>query len=99
MRAVPASSEVAVTLPDGIARHARPAGAFVKTALSFKSQVASLARARLRELAGAITSKTFTNECRTGTIRDFACDEGGEVVMCTVYDGEVAHGLFAVGAS
>ena len=36
---MPASSEVAVTLPDGIALHARPAGAFVKTALSFKSQV------------------------------------------------------------
>jgi phosphotransferase system HPr (HPr) family protein len=39
MRAVSASSEVAVALPDGVALHARPAGAFVKTALSFKSQV------------------------------------------------------------
>jgi phosphocarrier protein HPr len=39
MRAVPASSEVAVTLPGGVALHARPAGAFVKTALGFQSQV------------------------------------------------------------
>jgi phosphotransferase system HPr (HPr) family protein len=36
---VPASSEVAVALPDGVALHARPAGAFVKTALSFHSQL------------------------------------------------------------
>ena len=36
---MPASSEVAVALPDGVALHARPAGAFVKTALSFHSQV------------------------------------------------------------
>ena len=38
-RVVPASSEVAVALPDGVALHARPAGAFVKTALGFQSQV------------------------------------------------------------
>jgi phosphocarrier protein HPr len=36
---VPASSEVAVNLPDGVALHARPAGAFVKTALGFKARV------------------------------------------------------------
>jgi phosphotransferase system HPr (HPr) family protein len=36
---VPASSEVAVALPDGVALHARPAGAFVKTALQFTSRV------------------------------------------------------------
>lgn len=39
MRAVPASSEVAVSLPDGVALHARPAGAFVKTALGFESRL------------------------------------------------------------
>jgi phosphotransferase system HPr (HPr) family protein len=39
MLAVPASSEVAVSLPAGVALHARPAGAFVKTALAFKSSV------------------------------------------------------------
>jgi phosphocarrier protein HPr len=36
---VPASSEVAVALPEGVALHARPAGAFVKTALKFQSTV------------------------------------------------------------
>ena len=36
---MPASSEVAVTLPDGVALHARPAGTFVKTALRFESNV------------------------------------------------------------
>ena len=36
---MPASSEVAVTLPEGVALHARPAGTFVKTALGFQSQV------------------------------------------------------------
>jgi len=35
---VPASSET-VTLPDGVALHARPAATFVKTALKFKSRV------------------------------------------------------------
>ena len=34
---MPASSEVAVALPDDVALHARPAGAFVKTALRFQS--------------------------------------------------------------
>jgi len=34
---VPASSEVAVALPEGVALHARPAGRFVKTALGFQS--------------------------------------------------------------
>jgi phosphocarrier protein HPr len=36
---VPASSEVAVALPQGIALHARPAGLFVKTALGFQSSL------------------------------------------------------------
>jgi phosphocarrier protein HPr len=36
---VQASSEVAVALPDAIALHARPAGAFVKTALRFQSRL------------------------------------------------------------
>jgi phosphocarrier protein HPr len=36
---VPASSEVQVTLPDGVALHARPAGLFVKTAMRFQSSV------------------------------------------------------------
>jgi phosphotransferase system HPr (HPr) family protein len=39
MRAVPASSEVAVALPAGVALHARPAGRFVKTAVQFQSSV------------------------------------------------------------
>ena len=37
--AVPASSEVAVALPAGVALHARPAGKFVKTALRFYSNL------------------------------------------------------------
>jgi phosphocarrier protein HPr len=36
---VPASSEVMVALPEGVALHARPAGAFVKTALRFTSRL------------------------------------------------------------
>ena len=36
---MPASSESIVTLPAGVALHARPAAAFVKTALRFKSRV------------------------------------------------------------
>jgi phosphocarrier protein HPr len=36
---VPASSDVTVTLPREVALHARPAGAFVKTALKFQSQL------------------------------------------------------------
>jgi len=36
---VPVSSDVTVTLPDGIALHARPAGLFVKTALKFQSRL------------------------------------------------------------
>ena len=39
MRAVPASSESSVTLPAGVALHARPASTFVKTALRFRSRV------------------------------------------------------------
>ena len=39
MRAVPASSEATVKLPQGVALHARPAGAFVKTALGFGANV------------------------------------------------------------
>jgi phosphocarrier protein HPr len=36
---VPVSSEATVTLPAGIALHARPAATFVKTALRFRSRV------------------------------------------------------------
>jgi phosphocarrier protein HPr len=36
---VPASSEVLVALPDGVALHARPAGLFVKTAMRFHSRM------------------------------------------------------------
>lgn len=36
---VPASSEATVKLPEGVALHARPAGAFVKTALGFGAKV------------------------------------------------------------
>ncbi len=39
MPAVPASSESSVTLPAGVALHARPAATFVKTALRFRSHV------------------------------------------------------------
>jgi phosphotransferase system HPr (HPr) family protein len=46
-RAVPASSEVAVALPDGIALHARPAGVFVKTALQFHSSVTVASNGKL----------------------------------------------------
>ncbi|TMD26797.1 MAG: HPr family phosphocarrier protein [Chloroflexi bacterium] len=38
-RAVPASSEVAVTLPAAVALHARPAAMFVKTAMRFRCRV------------------------------------------------------------
>src|SRR5881409_484802 len=38
-RAVPASSEVAVTLPAAVALHARPAAMFVKTAMRFRWRV------------------------------------------------------------
>ena len=37
--AVPVSSESTVTLPAGVALHARPAATFVKTALRFRSKV------------------------------------------------------------
>jgi phosphotransferase system HPr (HPr) family protein len=46
-RAVPASSEVAVALPEGIALHARPAGLFVKTALGFQSSLTVGSNGRL----------------------------------------------------
>lgn len=36
---MPASSEATVTLPAGVALHARPAATFVKTALRFHSRV------------------------------------------------------------
>jgi phosphotransferase system HPr (HPr) family protein len=36
---VPASSESTVALPAGVALHARPAAAFVKTALRFRAKV------------------------------------------------------------
>ncbi|HKC82779.1 MAG TPA: HPr family phosphocarrier protein, partial [bacterium] len=39
MLAVSASSESTVALPEGVALHARPAAAFVKTALRFRSRL------------------------------------------------------------
>ena len=36
---MPASSEVTVALPSGVALHARPAGLFVKTAMRFQSRL------------------------------------------------------------
>ncbi len=36
---MPVSSDVTVTLPEGIALHARPAGLFVRTALKFQSRL------------------------------------------------------------
>ena len=45
--AVPASSEVAIALPVGVALHARPAGAFVKTALRFHSSVTVASNGKL----------------------------------------------------
>src|SRR6267378_6407629 len=47
MRAVPASSEVAVVLPEGVALHARPAGRFVKTALGFQSNLTVASNGKL----------------------------------------------------
>lgn len=36
---MPASSDVIVTLPSGVALHARPAANFVKTAMKFRSRL------------------------------------------------------------
>ncbi len=36
---MPVSSDLTVALPAGVALHARPAGAFVKTALKFQSRI------------------------------------------------------------
>jgi len=36
---VPASSDLTVTLPQSVALHARPAGAFVKTALKYQARL------------------------------------------------------------
>jgi phosphotransferase system HPr (HPr) family protein len=36
---MPTSSEVAVALPQGVALHARPAGIFVRRAISFAAQI------------------------------------------------------------
>ena len=36
---MPTSSELRVRLPEGVALHARPAGLFVKTAMSFQAQL------------------------------------------------------------
>ena len=47
MRAVPASSEVAVAMPAGVALHARPAGRFVKTALGFQSNLTVASNGKL----------------------------------------------------
>jgi phosphotransferase system HPr (HPr) family protein len=46
-RAVPASSEVAVALPEGVALHARPAGRFVKTAVRFQSNLTVASNGKL----------------------------------------------------
>ena len=35
----PASSDVVVSLPSGVALHARPAAMFVKTAMKFRSRI------------------------------------------------------------
>ena len=47
MPVVPANSEVAVALPDGVALHARPAGKFVKTALGFQSSLTVASNGKL----------------------------------------------------
>ena len=44
---MPASSEVAVALPEGVALHARPAGTFVKTALRFQSSLTVASNGKL----------------------------------------------------
>ena len=44
---MPASSELAVALPEGVALHARPAGAFVKTALRFQSSLTVASNGKL----------------------------------------------------
>lgn len=36
---MPASSEVAVALPEGVALHARPAGVFVRRAMGFEAHI------------------------------------------------------------
>jgi phosphocarrier protein HPr len=46
---VPASSEATVKLPEGVALHARPAGAFVKTALGFGSNVLVASNGKLAD--------------------------------------------------
>jgi phosphotransferase system HPr (HPr) family protein len=40
------SSELLITLPSGVALHARPAGSFVKAALGFKSRITVSHRGR-----------------------------------------------------
>jgi phosphocarrier protein HPr len=44
---VPASSEIAVALPEGIALHARPAGLFVKTAMRFQASLTVASNGKL----------------------------------------------------
>ena len=44
---MPASSEVAVALPAGVALHARPAGRFVKTALGFQCNLTVASNGKL----------------------------------------------------
>ena len=46
---MPASSEATVKLPEGVALHARPAGAFVKTALGFGSNVLVASNGKLAD--------------------------------------------------
>lgn len=43
---MPESSEAEVTLPDGVALHARPAALFVRTAMRFKANISVLANER-----------------------------------------------------
>ena len=44
---MPASSEVAVALPEGVALHARPAARFVKAAMGFRSNLTVASNGRL----------------------------------------------------
>jgi len=41
-----ASSEARVTLPDGVALHARPAAIFVRTAMKYKARISVVANDR-----------------------------------------------------
>jgi phosphotransferase system HPr (HPr) family protein len=73
MPAVSASSESSVALPEGVALHARPAAAFVKTALRFRSKVTvgsdgkvADAKSILAVLALGATGGTVLRLCAEG---------------------------------